>query len=32
MLIDTEREKEIKLGEQYPFGALNTGECLISEE
>ncbi len=30
MLINTEREKEIKLGTSYPFEPLQTGFCLLS--
>jgi hypothetical protein len=30
MLIDTQREKEIKLGTTYPFGPLSAGQCLVS--
>ena len=29
MLIDTEREKEIGLGKDYPFGKLGPGECVL---
>lgn len=30
MLIDTQREKEIKLGTTYPFQPLSAGQCLVS--
>ena len=29
VLIDTEREKEIGLGKDYPFGKLGPGECVL---
>jgi hypothetical protein len=32
ILMDTEREREIGLGSQYPYPALKTGECLVGEE
>ena len=32
ILLDTEREKEIGLGPEYPFEALSDGECIISSE
>ena len=28
-LIDTDREREIGLGQTYPFQALAAGECLV---
>jgi hypothetical protein len=31
MLMDTVREKQIKLGTTYPFEALKSGECLIGQ-
>ena len=27
--IDTDREKEIGIGKDYPFGPLGPGECLV---
>jgi hypothetical protein len=30
MLIDTKREKEIKLGTAYPFETLPAGACLVN--
>ena len=30
MLIDTEREKEIALGVDWPFAQLGPGECVLS--
>jgi hypothetical protein len=32
VLIDTEREKEIGVGTNYPFDAMSQGECSISVE
>ena len=32
MLWDTELEKEIKLGVQYPFDALKKGECILHKK
>ena len=32
VLLDTVREKEIGVGDGYPFGPLGPGECIISEE
>ena len=32
MALDTEREKEIGLGPQYPFDPLDVGECIVSSE
>ena len=29
MFMDTEREKQIKLGTDYPFDALGAGECIL---
>ena len=29
--MDTEREKDIGLGEGYPFGKLAPGECVLHE-
>ena len=29
VLMDTDREKSIDLGPDYPFGKLNPGECII---
>ena len=29
MLIDTEKEREIELGRDYPYGKLSEGECLV---
>ena len=31
-VIDTDREKEIGLGTQYPYGPLGSGECIISKD
>ena len=31
-VIDTDREKEIGLGPQYPYGPLASGECIISSD
>jgi hypothetical protein len=31
MTIQTEREKNIELGVNYPFPALGPGECLVSD-
>ena len=31
-LIDTAREKEIKLGTDWPWSALGEGECLVTKE
>ena len=31
-VMDTELEKEIDLGSQYPYGALSEGECIISSD
>ena len=31
-LIDTELEKEIEIGRDYPYEAIPEGECLIAEE
>ena len=31
MLIDTDLEKEIGLGADYPFGPLEAGECVVSD-
>jgi hypothetical protein len=30
--IDTVREKEIGVGTSWPFGALNEGSCIVSEQ
>lgn len=30
MLMDTDREKEIGLGPDYPFSKLEAGQCLVS--
>jgi hypothetical protein len=30
--MDTKREAELGIGENYPFGPLKAGECLISQE
>ena len=30
VLMDTEREKSIDLGPDYPFGKLKPGECVMS--
>ena len=32
IMLDTEREKEIGLGPEYPYDALADGECIISSE
>ena len=29
-LINTDREKEIELGVNYPYGPLKQGECLLA--
>lgn len=31
LLMDTQREKDIYLGTQYPYGTLEAGQCLIAE-
>jgi len=31
VLLDTEREKSIDLGPDYPFGKLKPGECVLSD-
>ena len=31
MLIDTDLEKEIGLGADYPFGPLEAGECVVAD-
>lgn len=31
LLIDTQREEDIYLGTQYPFGTLEAGQCLIAD-
>ena len=31
-LLDTKRESEIGLGTDWPFEALNAGECLVSDQ
>ena len=31
MLMDTEREADIGIGQDYPFGKLEAGECIISQ-
>ena len=30
MFMDTERENQIKLGQDWPYNTLNEGECLAS--
>ena len=32
MLWDTDLEKKIKLGVQYPFDALEKGECILHQK
>ena len=32
MLLDTELERKIGLGTQYPFGPQSQGNCLVSKE
>ena len=32
MLWDTELENKIKLGVQYPFDALEKGECILNKK
>ena len=32
ILMDTDREKEIGLGPDYPFEPLKAGECIVSSE
>ena len=29
--MDTEREADIGIGQDYPFGKLEAGECIISQ-
>jgi len=31
ILMDTDREKEIKLGREYPYGAMQYAQCIIHE-
>lgn len=32
MLMDTQREKDIYLGTEYPYDTLSSGQCLISSD